>query len=100
MKVKAGLSLFSTIVLALTVFLAGCGSKTTTAPGSKPSGGSASSKGSTPVAQPLVIDAGETGQWQENFLTPFQPVLWEAPMASSINHCIILVQSARTVIRF
>lgn len=70
MKMKHSLSFVLSIVFVLSVFLTGCGSQNTPASSTKTSSGSSSSKSTPSVGQPLVIDAGETGAWQDN-LNPF-----------------------------
>jgi peptide/nickel transport system substrate-binding protein len=70
MKVKQSLTVFLAIVFALSIFLVGCSSNSTTSPtgGSKATGGKAST---TPaVGKPLTIVASPDGNWQDNF-NPF-----------------------------
>ncbi|WEG13958.1 ABC transporter substrate-binding protein [Pullulanibacillus sp. KACC 23026] len=67
MKLKHRLTLFLVIVFAMSVCLAGCGSKTSSSTPSNGPGSDGSS--SKTVAQPLTVGA-PNGNWQDNF-NPF-----------------------------
>ncbi|WEG11995.1 ABC transporter substrate-binding protein [Pullulanibacillus sp. KACC 23026] len=73
MKVKRGLTLFLALVFALSVFLVGCGSKTTetkTDTGSTKTNTGGGNSSTAATGQPLNIVATIGGNWQDNF-NPF-----------------------------